>query len=217
MRSDVKRDLSDSAYDFKRLVWPEGRLWIGGGELIHVESVTDSEFAKRLDILAGIDAWQAIQDKGIRGIASRIQWYKDKYYRSLTIRAERKSGAETELPKRLRAIKTGNGWLIPEYTFQGYVIERRKGELIYMCMVRTTDLYKYVDWRIRNGKPLKKLFNPLDGNLFHSIWVEDLKAFGIDIKEYRNRELILRLNIKEINKKNRFNNIKNYWENQRKP
>jgi|GEM_PF-1190235 len=217
MRADVKRDLSDSACDFERLVWPKGGLWIGNGELIHVESITDSEFANRLDILGGIDAWQVIQNKGIRGIASRIQWYEDKYYRSLTIRAERTSGAETELPKRLRAIKTGNGWLYPEYTFQAYVTERRNGELIYICMARTTDLYEYVDWRIRKGKLSEKLYNPQDGNSFHPIWVEDLKAFGLDIKEYRNRELILRLKIKEINKKRRFNNTENYWENQRKP
>jgi len=192
MRPDVKKDLSDSAYDFKRLSWPIVRNWLGGGELISVETVTDSKFTYQLDILAGIDAWQILQKKGIRGIASRVQWvtknkWDKKPWKSFTQRASRTSGAKTELYKRLNAIKTKEGWLYPEYVVHSYSTQRRTGDLLYICMVRIIGLYSYIDYRIRNNS-LELLTNPVDGNLFTPIWVEDLQNFGIRVYEWLPKE-----------------------------
>src|SRR5690606_6164676 len=88
VRAEVARDLSRSAAAFRDIVWPEIKQWCRGGEIIPVESVTESGFASALDQLAGIDAWQAVEDIGMRGIASRVQWVA-KPYRSFTIRETR--------------------------------------------------------------------------------------------------------------------------------
>lgn len=62
MTSPVTRLLSQSASDFVNIVWPavKGLPLIGGGQLQPVEASSDAEFAKTLDMLAGIDAWQVL-------------------------------------------------------------------------------------------------------------------------------------------------------------
>ena len=72
MDDTVKQDMDKSAAAFKNLVWPIVLPVIGGGDLLQMENVKDSNFAKILDIKAGIDGWQIHRD-GMRGIASRIQ------------------------------------------------------------------------------------------------------------------------------------------------
>jgi len=172
MDEKVRSDLMDSAYDFKRVVWPRVQDWIGGGELIPVESVTESVFANQLDILAGIDAWQISQDRGIRGLASRVQWGIG--YESFTIRTRRMSGAETELSKRQKSFDGQDGRLFPYWTIQGYVTEKRRGGLIYACMIQTKDLYDFIKLR---PEKISHRVNP-DGNLFDAIWVPDLRTEG---------------------------------------
>jgi len=74
MRQAVQEDLNESSKIFKRTVWPEIQSWFDNGQLIPVESVTASKMADKLDVYAGIDAWHFKKEKGIRGIASRVQW-----------------------------------------------------------------------------------------------------------------------------------------------
>jgi hypothetical protein len=58
----VTQLLSQSASDFVNIVWPVVKELplIGGGQLQPVEASSDAEFAKTLDMLAGIDAWQVL-------------------------------------------------------------------------------------------------------------------------------------------------------------
>lgn len=131
--------LADSAYDFGRVVWPVVQDYCGGGQLVPVESVTDSAFARTLDMTAGIDAWQ-LHQAGLRGIASRIQWTL-RPYDTFTIRESTPRGGRTELAKRLQAYQQiFDGWLSPAFHIQAYVTERRVGELLSVAAVRTNDL-----------------------------------------------------------------------------
>ena len=73
----ILNGLSNSASDFVNIVWPSisSAEGIGGGQIIPVEAVSSNEFASELDVLAGVDAWQIVENnKGVRGIASRVQW-----------------------------------------------------------------------------------------------------------------------------------------------
>lgn len=160
MRIDVARDLTDSAFDFLRVVWPAIRDACGGGELIPVEAVSAGEFAKTLDVLAGIDAWQ-ISDDGaaIRGIASRVQW--DQPWNTFTVRFQRTSGAKTEYEKRCWTLAhTDEGWLYPALMSQGYVRQKRTGNLLSAAVARTMDVFDFihaeprVDWKtaMRDGR-----------------------------------------------------------------
>lgn len=136
---DWKSDLSDSAFEFNRLVWPMCRVACGGGELVPVESVSEVGFAKQLDMHAGVDAWQISTSQGMRAIASRIQWGQS--WSTFTIRKRRFSGAETEYDKRLRAIRERKGWLWPYLTIQAYVsLPRRTGGLLSCAVARTEDV-----------------------------------------------------------------------------
>ena len=57
---------------------------------------------------------------GLRGITSRVQWWKD--YQTFTVRIERPNGALTEYTKRLTTIKRVNeGFLYPYWTIQAYL------------------------------------------------------------------------------------------------
>ena len=142
MRSDVVRDLSASALDFSRVVWPALAPKLGGGEIVPIEAVSHDGFNKELDTLAGIDAWLVRRSKAaICGVASRVQW--GRAWNTFTIRISRPSGASTEYEKRLRAIDSrDHGLLYPHYTIQGYVEDPKGvGDLLSACAVRTLDLF----------------------------------------------------------------------------
>lgn len=141
--ADWETDLSDSAYDFNRLVWPVIKMGMGGGELVAVETVANNDFAKQLDLLSGIDAWHVQEGCGLRGIASRVQW-GDKCWETFTIRMARDSGAATEYQKRLNAIESTDGWLYPVLTVQAYVTTRRTGKLLGCAVARTVDIIQAV-------------------------------------------------------------------------
>jgi hypothetical protein len=148
MRVEVARDLSDSAFEFLRAVWPQVQEWCGGGELIPVESVADEGFTHLLDALAGIDAWQVQADKGIRGIGSRVQWDDGRPgfpYNTFTIRSKRSNGAATEYQKRSEAIETG-AYLYPHLTVHAYFdMPRRAGALRSVAMARTKDIFEAIE------------------------------------------------------------------------
>lgn len=145
MSRDVDRSLSDSAYDFARLVVPAiGRL-IGPGRIDPVESTTSSGLKHDLDVLAGVDCWQIQDGQGrMRAIASRVQWV-DRSFRTFTIRAGRENGIKTEWAKRVEAfLQPESGWLLPALTVQAYLTRpRRAGQLIEAAVIRTVDLYEY--------------------------------------------------------------------------
>ncbi len=131
-----------------RVVWPVVRERIGGGRLLTVEGHADDLMRKHLDTLAGIDGWQVMNDHGMRGLASRIQYLSpnDTVWESHTVRSKRDSGAKTELEKRMEAIQhPENGLLYPHLTIQAYLEKpRREGGLICLGIIRTTDLFDYL-------------------------------------------------------------------------
>ena len=151
MRSDVRRDLSWSAAAFLSLVWPVVSKGCGGGELVPVENATDDDMAAQLDMLAGIDAWQMHSEKGLRGIASRVQ--EGKAWDTFTIRYARANGQETEYAKRIRALdEVEQGWLYPHLTIQAYVNDEHS-ELLSCAVVRTCDLFRAAQHAEAEGIP----------------------------------------------------------------
>jgi len=143
MRLDVARDLKDSTRDFLEKVWPVIKDWCGGGQLIPVEAVVATPFAKCLDAYSGIDHWQLKTDSGqIRGIASRIQWGCD--WQTFTIRYSRPSGQSTEFQKRMAALESPcEGWLFPGLTCQAY-LDCRGGVLLSVAVISTHELYRWI-------------------------------------------------------------------------
>lgn len=141
MSTHITQDLSDSARDFRDIVWPaiSAVPLVGGGDLRPVEAVAEKDFKDELDLLAGIDAWQIqYMPTAMRGIASRVQWRA--CHASFSIRTRLPSGNETEFHKRLRAIQNiDNGHLYPHLTIQAY-LEQRGGELIAAAAIKTRSL-----------------------------------------------------------------------------
>lgn len=131
---------------FVDYVWPAVAHFCGDGELMPVESTTAEGFARELDILAGIDFWQAMRDRGyMRGIAARVQATPRGAFDTFTIREHRDSGARTEFEKRLGSIRQREvGALYPALTVQGYVASWDEGPLLSAAVCRTIDLYEWL-------------------------------------------------------------------------
>jgi len=137
-----RKDLTKSARDFIMLVWPTVRQYFNNCKIRQVETVATIPFCKELDREAGIDAWILDTTKGMRALASRVQWNIN--YKTFTIRKERASGMKTEFEKRLYAIK--NDWLYPFYTIHAYISEKNnKKELLSVAWCRTKDLIEYIE------------------------------------------------------------------------
>lgn len=191
MRGDVAKDLNWSSKAFRDVVWPHiERPWFGGGELVPAEAVMQAEFAKHLDVLAGIDAWIIRRNAhGMTGIASRVQRIRPgcKPYNTFTIRAWRKgangqdSPNETELQKRLHALRhVERGYLYPHVTVQAYVDDDAT-ELLSVAAVLTSDLFAYVDQYSDRINPDKRSgFKVADWAI--------LKGLGAQIKVLQPRE-----------------------------
>lgn len=184
MNNIVKADLKKSSVALLEIVWPKVRDLCGGGDIIPVESVADSNIATKLDRVSGIDALQIGSTDGvawIRGVSSRVQFVTKTAYKSFTIRSTRTTGSVTELAKRRLALTSpGDGYLFPGITIQAYII----GEsLDYACIAKTSDL-------IESTKPEYKglrytvLSNSGDGNGFYCLYSLWLKNHGVDVKEY---------------------------------
>jgi hypothetical protein len=153
----VGNNLTDSSFDFQRLIWPAIAAWCGGGEYVPVESTAEKQLANDLDFYAGIDGYHKIKIKGVmRGIASRIQWEKypgqwAKYgpWNTFSIRKSRGTGTATELNKRLYALShLYDGYIFPHFTVQAYISQRRIGQLLSVAMAYTRQLipYAYEKW-----------------------------------------------------------------------
>jgi hypothetical protein len=206
LRDDVRRDLSDSAYDFMRLVWPhpEMQRMLGGGRLEPVESTTSRRRIDHdLDTLAGIDAWHMLDTRGaMRSIASRVQWClcnlcrpdkarsrKHENWRTFTIRKSRPKGTPTEYEKRLYALDhRQQGWLLPALTIQAYVTKKRVGYLLGAAIVHTSALFEYAR---DHPRPLRYAGNGGEGFMPYA-WDELLKA-GISVGEIEGDQLITSL------------------------
>lgn len=160
----VDRAMGASALDFRERVWPIVSRYLGGGDLIPVEAVTDSLFAKLLDSQAGIDGWQLVGSGGIRGIASRIQWGAT-CWRSWTIRTRTTSGARTEYDKLVDADGT---LLRPAYHVQAY-LDQRGGAVLAAGCIRTNDLIRL----LLAGRHGPERRNPTDGTYFVPVWWDD--------------------------------------------
>lgn len=147
--TDVGGVIRASALDFRDVVWPAIAEDLGGGMLEPMECFTDSETAKRFDVIAGVDAWQWLPSgRGVRGIASRVQWWKEAWARrfpfnTYTVRRTIASGGDTEYTKRLYAILTP-GLTYPYLTIQAYLLGRG-GPICSIAAIRTADLIRSID------------------------------------------------------------------------
>lgn len=174
----VKRQIKESARCLSDIVWPEICEMCGGGKLISVESVTASPFAKKLDTLAGIDAWQVSNEMMLRGIASRVQYEPD-VYPTFTIRASLPSGYNTELQKRLKAIEElQRGWLFPTLTIQAYLSEDHT-RFIQAAIVKTKELILEAEKKFKRGMDIR--LAP-DGREFVVVWWRELQDAGIRVE-----------------------------------
>jgi hypothetical protein len=173
MRPQVAESLARSQRDFLELVWPQISRCCGGGDIIPVESVSDSGFASTLDLSAGIDAWQTLEDANagtvLRGIASRVQW-GDRVWDTFTVRRTVASGRPTEYAKRLAALNEDRGYLYPHLTVQAYIND---GVLLSVGVARTRQVIEAV--RSDKHRP-----NPQDGSTFFYVAFDDV----LDIKRW---------------------------------
>lgn len=143
------------------------------GWLITVEGDTLSETAKLLDTLSGIDLWMVDENRGMRGIASRIQYETN--FRTFTIRLERASGAKTEYEKRKFAIE--NDFLYPIITYQAYLCQNGGIGIAY-----TKDIIDYITKGFAYVRHTKE-----DQKGQASFWVikwDDFKKQGYRFKEF---------------------------------
>ncbi len=166
----AERNMSLSATYFRDQVWPLFGERLGGRELIPVESVTDSEFAKLLDTQAGIDGWQIVAAGGIRGIASRVQ--VGTCWRSWTIRTQTRNGGRTERDKLLEVDLT---LLRPSYHIQAYTESLQLPPTGAAC-IRTADLI-----RLLLATSNEEKTNPQDGNRFVPLWWRDALDEGYQV------------------------------------
>lgn len=147
----IQENINRSADDFLHVVWPIIKEHLGGGQIIPVEIVTDIEFSKEIDMLAGIDAWHVLDNNlGMRGLASRVQWkyidgriangFGKTGYHTFTIRWATASGQKTEIDKRFYAIMSEPGEvLFPAYTVQAY-LDKPKGAYLSGAIIKTREL-----------------------------------------------------------------------------
>lgn len=145
MSEDVQRRIGKSAEAFRRLVWPT----IGGGfgDVIPVESVSDSVFATEMDRRSGVDVWLVSGDGHMRGLASRVQW-PGRAFDTFTVRVRSRGGGRTEYEKRTQEIRSNRdgvgGVLSPYYVTQGYV-SRDNTELLTAAIARMRDVIAAVE------------------------------------------------------------------------
>ena len=143
MNATVYKDMTWSSTAFEAVVWPNISQYCGGGEIERVEG-TDKN---KLDIYAGIDAWQFVATDGaVRGIASRVQYDTGKRgypYNTFTIRWSRPNN-KTEYTKRHDAIFGDQGYLWPFFTVQAY-LDESKTRMMSCGVIRTKELYSFID------------------------------------------------------------------------
>lgn len=208
----ARSDMVRSRDAFISLVWPAIEKACGGGQLRHTES-SDHQTDKDLDMQAGIDGYQLQTDKGMRGIASRVQYLPDPRIEwelqhtgyTFTIRLARQSGATTEYEKRLRAIQSDGGYLLPHLWVHAYV-SQDCSRLLSVAVVRTKDLFAHTEncrsqhgaWHSHRTKEreLSRCYcNQVRTNGAASFLVvpwAHIAASGVDIRAVVNEEILRR-------------------------
>ena len=119
----VEQQINASAAAFQDKLWPKISHVLGGGRIVCVESVSDRDFFRQcLDMYGGIDTWHVNDDRSLmRGLATRMQKpLKVRFFKSLTIRYRKRSGNDTEIHKRMKALQEPDNWLHPSIVIQGY-------------------------------------------------------------------------------------------------
>lgn len=168
---DVRARLNQSASDFKEIVWPYYADALGGGELVPVETVTDSSFATLLDTLGMTDVWQVLEPHGMRSLATRVQWGETNW-KSWTVRCRLRSGRPTEWHK----LTQYGEWQLPQFIIQAY-LDKPGGTLLGAAAIKRRDLQVM----LINGWHGKERPNPVDGNHFYPVWWHQAKAQGFEI------------------------------------
>lgn len=130
----VQLSIKRSSDTFLNVVWPEIGPIFGNGQIIPVETVTDSHMAKMLDVCAGVDMWMLV-GQSMYAVASRVQ-YGRTAWNTFTVRRSLVSGGRTEFHKRRDAITSGA--LFPKLTVQAYVDGDR---LLSVAAVDTVHLF----------------------------------------------------------------------------
>jgi len=139
--NEFEADMKWSSRLFVEQVWPAIKKHLGGGDILRMEGRPDTELARRLDMLSGIDGWH-IHERGMRGIASRVQ--HGIAYNTFTIRMNRHNGSETEYQKRLAAIKGEGGWIYPHLTVQAYA-QTKEGPILSAAVAKTEDVIDFIE------------------------------------------------------------------------
>jgi len=171
-------DLSDSNCAFEQIVYPAIHKHIGGGRIISVECILDSNLAMLLDRCAGIDYLQITADGYIRGLSSRIQFGRD--YRTFTIRAKRSTARRTEYEKMQHvSAHRGRGYMFSGLTIQSYVSSRYNGHLLSSAIAYTEDVYRFIETHELTVKQAP------DGNEFYCLPWSTLEQEGVQIRIIR--------------------------------
>jgi hypothetical protein len=160
MYNNWKIDLSHSVKAIEKIkntVLPK----LISGDIISIEQ-QDNEILLLLDMYSGIDYIRK-NDKGLQGIASRVQFGKN--WDSFTIRMQRHTGAKTEYQKRLEQIE--NGYFYPYFTMQAYFDNTQDMNLLSICIIKTIDLYNEIEKNL-------KVKTRVSDNVFKFIKWEDI-------------------------------------------
>lgn len=134
----------------------ENVLTKNNSKIIHSEVLNES-IAKLLDLHSGIDAVM-LSDKGLSGVALRIQKNTNKNWGTFTIRYKRTSGNPTEYQKRIKEIYDGHPTFYPQFTVQAYYDSNDK--LLGGAIVKTKTMYDIV---MKHGEPFEKNKNGKNG------------------------------------------------------
>ena len=163
-----KKDLSDSAKAIRSIQHTVLPTLISG-KLHSVES-SGNALLLMMDQSCGIDYIRE-DNKGLQGVASRVQFGSD--FRTFTIRAERHSGAKTELQKRLEQIK--GGYFYPAFTMQAYFSSRNDLIMRSIAAIETISLYEFIE------KYPEKVHRQCSDNVFIYCYWKDIKKAGYKI------------------------------------
>lgn len=172
----VEAAIKKSNERFLSLVWPVVRLWMGGGDIVPVEAVTNPRFAEdMLDKYGSIDLWHVLHERGkMRGIASRVQKLKYKIFHTFTLRD---NGPKSEF-ERLRTSIEGH-FLHPELFCQAYLVPGDAPDaLAYVAMVKVRDLIKFFE----DGNGQKNI-NTQDKKPFRVAKILELEKAGIKVRQ----------------------------------
>jgi hypothetical protein len=164
-----KEQLSESAFWFKRIVWPRvstcfGCFW--GTTLVPNEGI-ESPPSRLLDSVGGVDYWLLREEPlTMVGLASRVS-YGPPAYETFTVGVQ-------ELEKRLAAMRGGEVAALPEFTVQASV-DRTNLRLLFAWATKTEQLFDYVD---SNRNDLAMRANRGSGRPFYVVWLDDYLRNG---------------------------------------